>query len=57
MRTDELKKYICFVLETVNDVNSFGLHTGWINRSELHESAVKPYVLTISNSESIGIGN
>lgn len=46
MRTDELKKYICFVLETVNDVNSFGLHTGWINRSELHESAVKPYGLT-----------
>lgn len=46
MKTDELKKYICFVLETVDDVNSFGLHEGWVNRTALHEEAVKPYGLT-----------
>lgn len=46
MKTEALKKYICFVLETVDDVNSFGLHEEWVNRTALHEEAVKPYGLT-----------
>lgn len=46
MKTDNLRKYIKFVLDTYNDVNELGLHEGWINRSSLHEEAVEPYGLT-----------
>ena len=46
MKTDNLRKYIKFVLDTYDDVNELGFHVGWINRSTLHEEAVKPYGLT-----------
>ena len=46
MDTEALREYILFVLETVDDVSSLGLHEGWVNRSALHEAAVKPYGLT-----------
>ena len=46
MKTDNLRKYIKFVLDTYDDANELGFHEGWINRSTLHEEAVKPYGLT-----------
>lgn len=46
MKTDNLKRYVEFVLETYDNVNELGLHTEWINRSSLHSDAVEPYGLT-----------